>query len=368
MRVALVHEYFCNMGGAEVVARVLHEMFPDAPVYTLQLYDRNRGHPWLRGMELHTSFVQRLPFASRTHELFLPLLPYAIEQFDFSGYDLILSSSSFIAKGLIPPPGALHISYTQSRQRVAWDLADEYVHALPRLLQLPAQIYMHQLRVWDVAAAQRVDRFIANSRFVARRLEQLYRRTAQVIPPPVDLDLFAPLPETPREYYLVVGRLVHYKRFDLAVQACRQLGQPLHVIGDGLERAALEKLGGPLVKFLGNQPHAVVRQELAGARALLYPGLEDFGIALVEAQAMGCPVIAYGAGGALDSVRDGETGILFPEQTVAALVTAMGRAAAQVWNADAMHAHAQSFSTSNFKMRLSKFIQEACAQHEAKCA
>lgn len=357
MRVALVHEYFCNMGGAEMVARVLHEMFPDAPVYTLQIYDRNRGHAWLRGMALRTSFVQRLPFAGRTHEMFLPLLPYAIEHFDFSGYDLILSSSSLIAKGLIPPPEALHISYTQSRQRAAWDLSYEYIRALPFFLRPFAEFYMHHLRMWDVAAAQRVDRFIANSHFVARRLEQLYRRNADVLHPPADLELFTPLEKTKREYYLIVGRLVRYKRFDLAIEACKKADVPLRIIGDGTERAALEKIAGPRTEFLGIQSHDVIREHLARARALLFPGVEDFGITLVEAQAMGCPVIAYAAGGAMESVRDGETGVLFHAQSADAVVDAMVRASAIPFEAGFLNAHAQQFSIPKFKTRLHEMIQ-----------
>ncbi len=358
MRIALAHEYFCNMGGAEMVARVLHEMFPDAPVYTLQIYDRHRGAAWLREIDLRTSFVQRLPFAGRTHEMFLPLLPYAIEQFDFSGYDLILSSSSLIAKGLIPPPDALHISYTQSRQRVAWDLSYEYIRALPFFLRPFAASYMHHLRLWDVAAAQRVDHFIANSRFVARRLRQLYHRDAAVLYPPADLDLFTPLEKRARAYYVIVGRLVRYKRFDLAIEACKQLDVPLRVIGDGTERKALEKIAGARVEFLGFQPQAVIREQLAGARALLFPGIEDFGITLVEAQAMGCPVIAYAAGGALESVRDGETGILFQVQDAAAVADAIARAATLCFDAERMRAHAQQFSIPHFKTRLREMIQQ----------
>lgn len=360
MRVALVHEYFCNMGGAEIVARVLHEMFPDAPMFTLQIYDRNRGHEWLRGMDVRPSFIQRLPFAGRTHQMFLPLMPYAIEHFDFSEYDLVLSSSSLIAKGAIPAPGALHISYTQSRQRAAWDLASEYIHSVPRPLQIFAEQYMHQLRLWDVAAAQRVDYFIANSQFVARRIRQLYRRDACVIHPPVDLDMFSPptglLAEQEREYYVMVGRLVHYKRFDLGVEACKRMHRPLRVIGDGPERAALEKIAGPQTQFLGIQSHRVIREQLAGARGFLFPGLEDFGIVLVEAQAMGTPVIAFGGGGALDSVRDGETGVLFQAQTVEAVMQAMERAEQIEFDPALLYENARQFSTSDFKARLGEFI------------
>lgn len=356
MRLAIVHEYFCNLGGADVVAHALHEMFPDAPVFTLQVYDRNREHEWLRGMDLRTSFLQSLPFGGRTHQLFLPLMPYAIEQFDFSGYDLILSSSSFIAKGIIPPPGVPHISYTHTRQRVAWDLESEYVNALPRPLRILAHAYMHELRQWDVTAAQRVDQYIANSAFVARRLKQLYRRDAEVIHPPINLELFSPLAVPRDEAYVAVGRLVKYKRFDLAVAACKQLGRPLRIIGDGPERAALEKDSGAHIQFLGTLSHAQIREELARAHALLFGGLEDFGSVQVEAQAMGCPVIAYGAGGALEVVRDRETGVLFQEQTAESMVQAMRRADGLRFDMQALRANAMRFSIENFRTRVMQVI------------
>ena len=356
MKIALVHEYFCNLGGADTVARVLHEMFPDAPVYTLLVYERNRNHPWLRGMELRPSFIQRLPFAGRTHQPYLPLMPLAIEQLDLSGYDIILSSSSFIAKGVIPPPGVRHFSYTHTRQRVAWDLESEYVNAVPRPLRLFARAYMHWLRVWDVTAAQRVDYFIANSRFVAQRLQQLYGRSAVVIPPPVDTDTFTPLDVPRGEQYIVVGRLVWYKRFDLAVEACKQLGRALVIIGDGPERAALEKIAGAQTRFMGEQPHAVIREQLAQARGLLHPGLEDFGIVPVEAQAMGCLVIAYNAGGVRDTVRDGETGVLFSDASAQDLMGAMLRAEQLRFKPEVLRENALRFSTERFKAQLRDYI------------
>lgn len=359
MKLAIVHEYFCNLGGADTVARALHELYPDAPIFTLQVYDRNRGHQWLKGMDLRTSFIQRLPFAGRTHQVFLPLMPYAIENFDLSKYDIILSSSSFIAKGIIPPPNTRHFSYTHTRQRVAWDLESEYVNVVPRPLRWLARAYMHNLRIWDVTAAQRVDQFVANSRFVARRLKQLYGREAIVIPPPVDTNTFQPFAVTRGDYYLGVGRLVKYKRFDLAIAACKALGRPLKLAGDGPERQALEKLAeGAPVEFLGTRSHAEIRELLAGARALLFPGLEDFGLVPVEAQAMGCPVIAFGEGGVLDTVREGETGILFGAQTPDALIEAMQRAAGVSLDAGVLRANALEFSTDKFKARIASLLQD----------
>jgi glycosyltransferase involved in cell wall biosynthesis len=334
------------------VARVLHEMFPDAPIFTLQVYDRNRNHPWLRGMDLRTSFIQRLPFAGRTHQMFLPLMPLAVEQFGLDKYDIILSSSSFLAKGIVPPPNARHFSYTHTRQRVAWDLESEYVNAVPRPFRIFARAFMHQLRIWDVTAAQRVDQFIANSNFVGRRLEQLYRRHSVVIPPPVDTDTFRPLNQARGDHYVAVGRLVRYKRFDLAIQACQMLGRSLRIIGDGPERKRLEKMAGSETTFLGTQPQNVIHKELAAARGLLFPGLEDFGIVPVEAQAVGCPVIAFGEGGVLDTVRDGETGFLFPEQSVECVVQGMQRGEKVALDLQVLRENAQYFSTDKFRARM----------------
>lgn len=359
MKLAIVHEYFCNLGGADTVARVLHELYPDAPIFTLQVYDRNRGHAWLKGMDLRTSFIQRLPLAGRTHQVFLPLMPFAIENFDLYKYDIILSSSSLLAKGIIPPPNARHVSYTHTRQRVAWDLESEYVDAVPRPLRPLARAYMHNLRSWDVKAARRVDQFVANSHFVARRLEQLYGRKAVVIPPPVDTDTFQPLPIQRGESYIAIGRLVKYKRFDLAIAACKTLRRPLKIVGDGPERANLEKMAeGAPVEFLGTLPHTEIRKLLAQAHALLFPGLEDFGIVPVEAQAMGCPVIAYGEGGVLDTVRDSETGILFGAQTADALVEAMHRADAVPLDKNILRDSALEFSTDKFKGRITSLLQD----------
>lgn len=363
MRLALVHEYFCNLGGADYTTHVLHEMFPDAPVYTLLVYDRNRKHEWLRGMQLRTSFIQRLPLAGRTHQMYLPLMPFAIEQFDFSAFDLVLSSSNLIAKGIIPPPDVPHLSYTQTRQRLAWDLESEYVNAIPRPLRIFARWYMHQLRQWDVTAAQRVDQFIANSQFVARRLRQLYRRESVVIYPPVNVEMFTPADATRDDYYVAVGRLVKYKQFNLAIEACKQLHRPLRIIGDGPERAALEKMADTNIQFLGTQTHTQIRQQLAGACGLLFGGVEDFGIVQVEAQAMGCPVIAYDAGGVPETVRDGETGVLFSEQTAASMMAAMERAQALHFDSTLMHNHTLQFSQEQFKMRLTELISKTMNTH-----
>jgi glycosyltransferase involved in cell wall biosynthesis len=285
-------------------------------------------------------------------------MPYAIEHFDFSGYDLVLSSSNFIAKGLVAPPNVPHLSYTHTRQRLAWDLESEYVSAVPAPLRIFAQAYMQRLRAWDKVAAQRVGQYIANSAFVADRLQQLYRRDSVVIHPPFDPAEFSPLDVPRGDYYLAIGRLVNYKRFDIAIEACKLLRRPLRIIGEGPGREHLQVLADGQVQFLGTLSHAEIREQLAGARALLFGGLEDFGLVLVEAQAMGSPVIAYRAGGALETVRDGETGVLFNDQTPASMAAAMQHADNLKFDAPLLRANAMRFSTENFKTRLSDLISK----------
>jgi glycosyltransferase involved in cell wall biosynthesis len=306
MKVAIVHDFFCNLGGSDQVAAVLHQLYPDAPVYTLLVSDRNRQEEPLQGMEFKTSFVQRLPLARRRHEIYLPLFPLAIESFDLTGFDLVLSSSHACAKGVIPGPEALHICYCHTPARYAWDLSYLYARRLPWLLRGCTALVMHHFRVWDVSTASRVDHFVANSRFVARRIERYYRRPSTVIYPPVDTAYFTPGGES-GDYYLVVSRLTAYKQIDLAVEAFNRLGKPLWIVGDGPERRRLQAMAGQNVRFLGALPREGVRDAMRGCQALIFPGKEDFGITPVEVQATGRPVMAYGGGGALESVIDGVT-------------------------------------------------------------
>lgn len=358
LRVAIVHDYFCNLGGSDAVARALHELFPEAPVYTLLIYDRNRAAELVRGMDLHTSFLQRLPFAGRTHQPFLPLMPLAIESLDLRGYDLVLSSSHTVAKGVIPPPDALHICYCHTPMRYAWDLETEYLATLPALVRPFVAIMFHRLRQWDVTSAARVDFFIANSNFVARRIWKYYRRTATVIPPPVDTDFYAPLPVPREDFYLMAGRLAVYKRADLAVQAFARLRKPLVVIGDGPARTRLQKIAAPNITFLGGVPRETLREYFCRCRALIFPGVEDFGLVPLEAMACGAPVIAYGVGGVRDTVRDGEMGVLFTPQTVEALMEAVARFERLTFDPRALRAHALDFAPSRFAQRMQEFIRE----------
>lgn len=363
MKTAIVHEFFCNLGGSDHVAAGLHRLFPESPVYTLLISDRNRGHDLLKGMDVRSSFIQRLPFARRWHEPYLPLLPFAIESFDLAEYDLVLSSSHLCAKGVIPSPEALHLCYCHTPARYAWDLYPLYADRLSPLLRVWWSAFMHWFRVWDVSTSLRVDHFIANSRFVARRIERYYRRTAAVIHPPVATEYFTPEGGA-EDYYLVVSRLTAYKRIELAVEAFNQLGSPLLIIGDGPERSSLERRAAPHVRFLGALPREAVRSYMRKCRALIFPGKEDFGITPVEVQATGRPVVAFGAGGALETVVEGVTGVFFSEQTPAAICEAVSSLPDLGLDPQLIREHALQFDEKVFSRRIMAFIQEKWDQHK----
>ncbi|MBN1136040.1 MAG: glycosyltransferase [Anaerolineae bacterium] len=356
MKVAIVHDFFCNLGGSDQVAAALHQLYPDAPVYTLLVGNRNRQEALLAGMDIKTSFVQRLPLARRWHEIYLPLFPLAVESFDLTSFDLVLSSSHACAKGVIPAPEALHICYCHTPARYAWDLSYLYARRVPWLARGYVALVMHRFRVWDVAAASRVDHFVANSRFVAQRIDRYYRRTSTVIHPPVDTAYFTPGGES-GDYYLVVSRLTAYKRIDLAVEAFNRLGKPLWIAGDGPERRRLEAMAGPNVRFLGALLREGVRDAMRGCQALIFPGKEDFGITPVEVQATGRPVIAYGQGGAVETVIDGLTGVLFRGQTAEALCEAVDRAAHLPFDRDAIRRHAIQFDREAFCRKMTALIR-----------
>jgi glycosyltransferase involved in cell wall biosynthesis len=345
-RIAIIHDYLNQYGGAERVLEALHALVPAAPVFT-SIYDRRAMPAGFGGWDIRTSWMQRLPGWRRLFRAYFPLYPAAFESFDLAGYDVIISSSSAYAKGVIPAPGAFHLCYCHTPMRFAWRTAD-YVarERLPTPARAIIAMMMTRLRTWDVVAAQRVDQFVANSRVVAERIRRYYRREARIIAPPVDLPPFTPCDT--EAFYLAGGRLVPYKRLDLAVRACSQLGVPLRVFGDGRDRAALEALAGPTVSFLGRVSEAGRRDLMARCRGFLFPGEEDFGITPVEAMAAGRPVIAYAAGGALDTIVDGVTGRFFATQTVEALMAAIGRSQADHYDPLVIRQHAEGFGAARF--------------------
>jgi glycosyltransferase involved in cell wall biosynthesis len=365
MKVALVHDYLNQMGGAERVVMALHDIFPDAPIYT-SIYDPERVDPAFRHMDIRTSFMQKLPLVTKHHQPYLPLYPFAMERLDLRGYDLVLSSSSAFAKGVITRPETMHICYCHTPMRWCWNY-DEYVERehLGRMARSILPFFITGLRIWDQTSAMRVDHFIANSPVVAERIKKYYRRDAVVIPPPVEAHRF-PFDATtvPEDYFLIVSRLIPYKRVDLAIQACNLLQLPLIIIGGGRDLEPLQKLAGPTIRFLGRLSDAEVLHYYTHCRALLFPGEEDFGITPLEAQASGRPVIAYGAGGALASVIDGVTGRFFREQTIESLAGVLSTFDERMFQPESIRNHALEFDTPRFQRRILQFIEAKL--HEGK--
>lgn len=365
MKTALVHDDLVQSGGAERVAAVFHAMYPAAPVYTA-IYDPRTTLPAFADADLRTSFLQRTPLASRRlHKLALPYFPSAFEEFDFTGYDLVLSSSSRFAKGVITGPETCHICYCHTPARFVWRPHDYLKQSRSaRLLAPLMRGMMSKLRAWDLESAQRVDYFLANSYNVARRIRKYYRRdAAAVIYPPVETSRYSPVSASEvGDHFLVVSRLIGYKRVDLVIDACNRLGASLRIVGDGPELAALQRNAGPTIRFLGRLSDTQVADEYARCRALVFAGEEDFGLTPLEAMASGRPVVAYGAGGALESVVEGQTGVFFPEQTVDALASALVQVGQMSWNPDVLRAHAMRFDLTVFQRRLREFIAIALAE------
>ena len=355
-RVAIVHDFLLQMGGAEKVVEVLHEMFPDAPIYT-SAFDRDAMPRHYRDWDVHTTFLQRLPLKKRTHRAALLLYPAAFESFDLSNFDLVISSSSWFAKGVITQPHTTHICYTHTPMRLAWMpnsyMKDERISMMARTMMSPG---LNFLRSWDVQASMRVDHYVANSRVVADRIQKFYRRDSAVIAPPVDTGRFYLSPETD-DYSIMVTRLAPYKRLDLAVRAFTEMGRPLKIVGTGRYMEHLKKIAGPTVEFMGHVSDDALPTLLARAKAYVMPGMEDFGIAPVEANASGRPVIALGVGGALDSQIDGVTGVLFDEPTVESLIEAVKRSDSLNFDPQQIRAHAQTFDRETFKSRMGDFIE-----------
>lgn len=367
MKVALVHDYLNQMGGAERVVMAFHDIFPDAPIYT-SIYDPDRVDPAFKKMDIRTSFMQKLPLVTKHHQPYLPLYPFAMEALDLRGYDLVLSSSSAFGKGVITRPGTLHICYCHTPMRWCWNY-EEYVEReqLGKVARRVLPFLMTGLRVWDQTSSMRVDHFIANSPVIAERIQKYYRREAVVIPPPVEASRFPSHPATEVEdYFLLLGRFVPYKRFDLAIEACNRLQLPLVVIGSGRDEERLKRMAGPTIRFLGRLSDEEVIHYYRHCRAFLFPGEEDFGITPLEAQAAGRPIIAYGAGGALASIVDGVTGVFFHEQTVESLVEVLAAFNERLFDPSAIRNHALEFDTPRFQRRIMQFIEAKFSSGKSK--
>ncbi len=360
MKIALVHDYLNQMGGAERVLLALHDLFPDAPIYT-SLYEPERVDPAFRQMDVRPSFLHHLPFAKRHHQPFLLLYPFAFERLDVRAYDLVISSSSAFAKGVITRPDALHICYCHTPMRWVWAYQDYVQHErLGPIACWLLSFAITPLRIWDQMSAMRVDYFIANSPVVAQRIAKYYRRRAAIIPPPVATSSYA-LSPVQDDYFLIVSRLIPYKRLDLAIAAFNALRLPLKIIGEGRDRKRLERLAGPTIEFLGRLPDSQVRELLARCQALIHPGEEDFGLAPLEAQASGRPVIAYAGGGALTSILDGVTGVFFRERSALSLAEAVRSFRPADFDPLTIRRHAEEFDLVRFQRRMRQFIDARLA-------
>ncbi|MBF2049920.1 MAG: glycosyltransferase family 4 protein [Leptolyngbya sp. IPPAS B-1204] len=372
MKTAIVHEWLVTYAGSERVVEQMLRLYPEAELFSLVEFLPEELKFFIQHKSVTTSFLQKLPFANPRFRNYLPLMPLAIEQFDLSDYDLILSSNHAVAKGVTTRADQLHICYMHTPIRYAWDLQQQYLQGAKLTRGFKAgltQLVLHYLRLWDVASANRVDHFIANSRFVAQRIRKTYRRPARVIYPPVAVEQFVPKRQR-EEFYFVLSRFVPYKRVGLIVEAFNQLQLPLVVVGNGAERKFLQSLARPNVTILGHQSEAVIVDLMQRCKAFVYAAAEDFGITLVEAQAAGAPVIAYGKGGAAETVIPGKTGLLFPEQTVASLVDAVkafetGQIA---FDPDQLRQNAEKFRPERFRQELSAYIDQKWTEFQRKDA
>jgi glycosyltransferase involved in cell wall biosynthesis len=365
--VGLVHDWLPVYAGAERVLEQMIQVFPGSSLYSLIDFVPDEQRGFLEGKSVQSSFIQHLPFARRAYRYYLPLAPLAVEQFDLSDHDVVVSSSYAVAKGALTRSDQLHVSYVHTPIRYAWDLYHQYLEqggVGRRVRNLLARPILHYMRLYDVSTAPRVDVYVANSKHVARRIWKRYRRRAYVIYPPVDIDRFS-LQRDKQDYYLTMSRLVSYKRMDLVVQAFNEMpDKKLYVIGDGPQRNRLERLAGPNVDVLGYQPDEAVAHYMENAKAFVFAAEEDFGIVPVEAQACGTPVIAYGRGGATETVRPEQTGVLFPEQSAASIREAVDefeRLRPRL-NPEEIRRHAEQFDEASFCAAFSRLIHEAYAE------
>lgn len=352
MKIAFVHEYLNQFGGAERMLADLCELFTNAPIYTL-LYDEKATRGLFAGRTIRTSFLQKWPFAKRHHQWYPLVMPLAVEQFDFSRYDLVISVSASFAKGIITGPNTKHICFCLTPPRFLWDRSQQFGRDFgfwPPIRAL-MQPFISYLRVWDVQAADRPDEFWAISRFVAQRIQAYYHKPSNIIYPPVDVSKFH-VADNPQDYFLMVGRLVSYKKFDIAIKAFNQLGKKLKIVGVGPEMKELKKMAKSNIEFLGQADDEALAELYACAAAVVFPQEEDFGIVPLEAMASGRPVLAYRGGGALETIVEGETGTFFDEQTVESLAACVKDFKPEHYKPANCRAQAEKFDVTQFKEKV----------------
>lgn len=366
LKVALVHDYLNQQGGAENVVEVFAEMFPDAPIYT-SVYDRDRMPEAWKRREIRTSFMQRITPSITVAKALIPLYPTAFESFNLNAFDLVLSSTTSFAKAVITPPTTCHVCYCNTPTRFVWMYHDyvAYEH-LPAAARAVLPWLITPLRTWDFVAAQRVDYFVAGSRNSARRIAKYYRRESDVAHSPITVSDFTPTDRT-EDYFLVISRLQPYKRIDLAVEACNQLGAPLKIAGGGPDRERLQRLAGPTVEFLGRVSDGARRDLMARCRALIFPGEEDYGLTPLEAMASGRPVVAFRAGGALETVKEGTTGAFFDRSDPESLADAL-RNLGDGFDPASIRQHAEGFDKAVFKRRMFEVLARRYVEYHAQLA
>ncbi len=363
MRIALVHDYLVQYGGAERVLECFTEIWPYAPIYTL-IYDEAKTHGIFKGKRIYTSFLQRFPYSRRNHRVLPPLMPLAIEQFDFSRYDVVLSDSSSFAKGIITRPQSLHFCYCHTPMRYAWDDCQKYIEefGFPYPIRKLIPFFMNYIRVWDRISANRVDLFIANSKFVAKRIKKYYRRESIVINPPVNVDNFYISPKK-EDYYLMVGRLITYKRFDIVVEAFNRLKLPLKVIGRGPEYNKLRRMAKKNIEFTGRLSEEDLAKAYSRAKAFIFPQEEDFGIVAIEALASGVPIIAFRGGDIVEHVKESHQGVFFDEQTPEALCKVLKNFDSNKYDPKKIRETALKFDREIFKRKIKDYIEQCYNQH-----
>lgn len=367
-RIAIVADWLPTFGGAEHVIAEFCTLWPDAPLYT-SIANHGKLGP-LDAADIRTTPLQRIYKLCGNHKVLLPLMPRAMEQIDLREFDMVLSSSHAIAKGIIVPPTAVHICYCHTPMRYAWEMENEYLQdfRIPKRLQKTVRSQLRKLRRWDLTSANRTDIFLANSTTVQERIERIYGRESRVVYPPVSQRFFdAPvLPQSERgDYFLALGRLVPYKRFDLLIEAANTLRIPLKIAGSGQDFSRLSRMAGPSVELLGYVPDAMLPSLYGSAKALLFPQLEDAGVTPLEAQACGTPVIAFGKGGALDTVKNGKTGMFFSEQSVDSLRGVLDEFATKQFEPQTIRTHAKEFASDRFRAQISAIVEDAAARRFA---
>lgn len=371
MKIAIVHEWFASYAGSEKVVEQILNIFPEAEIFSLVDFIPENKRDFLKNKKVTTSFIQRLPFAKKKFRNYLPLMPIAIEQFDLSKYDVIISSSHAVAKGVITGPNQLHISYVHSPIRYAWDLQHQYLkeEGLTKGIKGSLIRYiLHKIRMWDVRTANGVDYFVANSKYIGKRIWKVYRRKSDVIYPPVNIEAFQ-LQEEKKDFYVTASRMVPYKKMDLIVEAFTQMpDKSLYVIGDGSGFDHIKQIATPNVKLLGYQDFSTLKKYMQEAKAFVFAAEEDFGITPVEAQACGTPVIAFGRGGALETVRDvnqdSPTGILYNEQSVESLINAVNEFEKHrdVFDSYVCRKNAEQFSEERFRHQFQDYVNQKIKQ------